>query len=125
MIYLDHNATTQPAPEVLVEMHDALVRAWANPSSTHAPGQAARRLLADARLLAGDVAPFLQDGQAHLPHLVREIKGQAQGSGQGEGRGEAQLGKTGHNNSRKKKEVFKHGRATCGAPGRRGRSTGV
>lgn len=56
MIYLDHNASTQPAPEVLDEMHDALARAWANPSSTHAPGQAARRLLADARVR---VAQFL------------------------------------------------------------------
>ncbi len=49
MIYLDHNATTAPASEVIAEMLDALQRAWANPSSTHAPGQAARRLLADAR----------------------------------------------------------------------------
>jgi cysteine desulfurase len=49
MIYLDHNATTAPAPEVVSEMLDALQRAWANPSSTHEPGQAARRLLADAR----------------------------------------------------------------------------
>jgi cysteine desulfurase len=49
MIYLDHNATTRPAPEVVTEMVDALERAWANPSSTHEPGQGARRLLADAR----------------------------------------------------------------------------
>ena len=49
MIYLDHNATTEPAPEVITEMMDALQKAWANPSSTHEPGQAARRLLADAR----------------------------------------------------------------------------
>ncbi len=55
-IYLDHNATTQPAPEVIAEMVDAMQRAWANPSSTHAPGQAARRLLADAR---ARVASFL------------------------------------------------------------------
>ena len=55
-IYLDHNATTQPAPEVMAEMLDALQLAWANPSSTHAPGQAARRLLADAR---ARVAAFL------------------------------------------------------------------
>lgn len=48
-IYLDCNATTQPAPQVVAEMLDALQLAWANPSSTHAPGQAARRLLADAR----------------------------------------------------------------------------
>jgi len=55
-IYLDHNATTQPAAEVLTEIGDALARAWANPSSTHEPGQAARRLLADARVR---VAAFL------------------------------------------------------------------
>ncbi len=48
-IYLDCNATTRPAPQVVAEMLDALQLAWANPSSTHAPGQAARRLLADAR----------------------------------------------------------------------------
>lgn len=55
-IYLDHNATTQPAAEVVAEMLDALQRGWANPSSTHGPGQAARRLLADAR---ARVATFL------------------------------------------------------------------
>lgn len=49
MIYLDHNATTRPAPEVLQEMLDVLGHAWANPSSTHGPGQAARRILGDAR----------------------------------------------------------------------------
>lgn len=59
-IYLDHNATTPVAPEVVAEMVDVLQRVWANPSSTHAPGQAARRLLADARVR---VARFL-DAQA-------------------------------------------------------------
>ena len=48
-IYLDHNATTQSSVEVLEEMLDSLQTVWANPSSTHAPGQAARRALADAR----------------------------------------------------------------------------
>jgi cysteine desulfurase len=48
-IYLDHNATTQPAPEVVDEMLDSLQKIWANPSSVHEPGQAARRALADAR----------------------------------------------------------------------------
>jgi cysteine desulfurase len=48
-VYLDHNATTPVAPEVIAAMVDALQRAWANPSSTHEPGQVARRLLADAR----------------------------------------------------------------------------
>lgn len=56
MIYLDHNATTQPAGEVIEEMTESLRIVWANPSSTHAPGQAARRALADARTR---VATFL------------------------------------------------------------------
>ena len=56
MIYLDHNATTPPAPEVIAEMVDVLQRVWGNPSSTHGPGQAARRALVDAR---ARVAAFL------------------------------------------------------------------
>ena len=55
-VYLDHNATSPPAPAVLREMYDAMERTWANPSSTHEPGQAARRVLADAR---ARVAAFL------------------------------------------------------------------
>lgn len=62
-IYLDHNATTRPAPEAVAEMLDALQRGWANPSSTHEPGQAARRLLADAR---ARVASFLGCQHAEL-----------------------------------------------------------
>lgn len=49
MIYLDHNASTAVAPEAIAEMVEALQGAWANPSSTHDPGQRARRMLADAR----------------------------------------------------------------------------
>lgn len=56
VIYLDHNATTQPAGEVIEEMTESLRIVWANPSSTHVPGQAARRALADARTR---VATFL------------------------------------------------------------------
>ncbi len=52
MIYLDHNATTRPCAQAVQEMGDALQRVWANPSSVHAPGQAARRVLADARARA-------------------------------------------------------------------------
>lgn len=55
-VYLDHNATTPPLPAVVAEMLDVLQRVWANPSSTHAAGQAARGVLADARLR---VARFL------------------------------------------------------------------
>ena len=42
MIYLDHNATTPPAPEVVKAMTDCLVQTWGNPSSLHASGQQAR-----------------------------------------------------------------------------------
>ncbi|MGE0071653.1 MAG: cysteine desulfurase family protein, partial [Thiomonas sp.] len=49
MIYLDHNASTPVAPQVAAEMCEVLGNVWANPSSTHGPGQQARRVLADAR----------------------------------------------------------------------------
>jgi cysteine desulfurase len=49
MIYLDHNATTAPRPVAVQAVLDALTRDWANPSSMHAPGQAARSALAAAR----------------------------------------------------------------------------
>ncbi len=62
-VYLDHNATTPPLPAAVAEMVDVLQRVWANPSSTHAAGQAARRVLADARLR---VARFLGCQPAEL-----------------------------------------------------------
>jgi cysteine desulfurase len=49
MIYLDHNATTPPLPEAVQAVLAALQQVWANPSSAHEPGQAAKRLLAGAR----------------------------------------------------------------------------
>ena len=55
MIYLDHNATTAPAPAVLEAMLQVLGSVWANASSQHAPGQQARRTLADARARAAQV----------------------------------------------------------------------
>lgn len=48
-IYLDWNATTPPAPEVLAAMHRAAERSWGNPSSVHAVGREARRALEDTR----------------------------------------------------------------------------
>jgi cysteine desulfurase len=55
-VYLDHNATTRPWAEVVAAMRHALEHAWANPSSTHHPGQEARALQAQARAC---VARFL------------------------------------------------------------------
>ena len=49
MIYLDHNATTRPAPDVVQAMVNVMSSIWANASSQHGPGQDAKRLLAAAR----------------------------------------------------------------------------
>src|SRR5688572_5720120 len=48
-IYLDHNATTPLCPEAAAAMAECHANGWANPSSQHAPGRRARRLLEDAR----------------------------------------------------------------------------
>jgi cysteine desulfurase len=47
-IYLDHAATTPLLPEALAAMQEGW-RIWANPSSPHAAGRAARAALEDAR----------------------------------------------------------------------------
>ncbi len=49
MIYLDHNATTPPAPAVVAAMLPVLSGVWANTSSQHGPGQDAKRALGAAR----------------------------------------------------------------------------
>lgn len=48
-IYLDNNATTKPAPEVVDAMCAALRNAWHNPSSIYRPGQAAKHAIEEAR----------------------------------------------------------------------------
>ncbi len=48
-IYLDHNATTPPDPEVLAAMDFALREAYGNPGSRHSAGRRARRALEEAR----------------------------------------------------------------------------
>jgi cysteine desulfurase len=48
-IYLDHNATTPIAPEVLDAMLPYLTRSFGNPSSDHSHGQEARRAVELAR----------------------------------------------------------------------------
>ena len=49
MIYLDNNATTQPAPEVREAMLPHLFGEFGNPSSPHAAGMAAKRAVGAAR----------------------------------------------------------------------------
>ena len=48
-IYLDNNATTKPALQVLAAMTEVAQSDWANPSSIHRVGQAARRHVELAR----------------------------------------------------------------------------
>ena len=47
-LYLDHAATTQILPEAAAAVADGMAR-WANPSSPHAEGRAARAALEEAR----------------------------------------------------------------------------
>ncbi|WP_307089246.1 cysteine desulfurase family protein [Sphingomonas faeni] len=47
-MYLDHAATTPMRPEAMAAVADGMAR-WANPSSPHAEGRAARAALEDAR----------------------------------------------------------------------------
>ena len=49
MIYLDHNATTPPAPGVVAAMVATMNSCWANSSSQHPDGQQAKRALGAAR----------------------------------------------------------------------------
>ncbi len=49
-IYLDSNATTQPAPEVVRAMEEMNAHHWANPSSLHRMGQQVRRRMELARV---------------------------------------------------------------------------
>jgi len=48
-IYLDHNATTPPAPQVLARMQQALQDEWANPSALYTASQNVKRTLEKAR----------------------------------------------------------------------------
>ncbi|QDT54106.1 Cysteine desulfurase [Caulifigura coniformis] len=54
-IYLDHNATTPPLPEVVETVARISREAFANPGSRHAGGRVARRVLDEAREIIGQV----------------------------------------------------------------------
>src|SRR5439155_19105745 len=49
LVYLDNNATTQPAPEVVEMMLPFLTEMYGNPSSVHRLGQRARQAIDEAR----------------------------------------------------------------------------
>jgi cysteine desulfurase len=56
MIYLDNNATTRPAPEVVAAMLPYLGDLYANPSSAHGAGMAVKQAVGQAR---GNVAGLI------------------------------------------------------------------
>ena len=58
-IYLDNNATTRPADEVVEAMTRALREEWANPSSVHRPGQSVRRQVELARTSVAELVGCL------------------------------------------------------------------
>ena len=61
--YLDNNATTKPAPEVVAAMLACLSEGYGNPSSVHRFGQHARQLLDEAR---GRVAELIHCSEAEI-----------------------------------------------------------
>jgi len=48
-LYLDNNATTKPAPQVIAAMNEVNEQLWANPSSVHRFGQSVRQRVELAR----------------------------------------------------------------------------
>ncbi|KAK7066531.1 hypothetical protein SK128_009923, partial [Halocaridina rubra] len=48
-VYLDYNATTPLAPEVMKVVEQSMHEAWGNPSSAHEEGARARAIINQAR----------------------------------------------------------------------------
>lgn len=72
--YLDHAATTPMRPESIVAVAEGMAR-WANPSSPHGEGRAARRALEEAR--ARIAAALRWDGEVILTSGASEAIGLA------------------------------------------------
>lgn len=77
-IYLDHAATTPIRPEAAAAVAEGM-RVWANPSSPHAEGRAARAALEDAR--ARIAGPLGWDGHVILTSGASEALAIALGRG--------------------------------------------
>src|SRR5947209_19985089 len=63
VVYLDNNATTRPAPEVIAAMMPFFEEYYGNPSSVHRFGQRARQALDEAR---GQLAQLIGASEAEL-----------------------------------------------------------
>ncbi|HWE03383.1 MAG TPA: aminotransferase class V-fold PLP-dependent enzyme [Tepidisphaeraceae bacterium] len=63
LVYLDNNATTRPAPEVVEAMLPYLTEWYGNPSSVHRFGQRARQAIDESR---GKIAELLHCAESEL-----------------------------------------------------------
>src|SRR3954466_12839820 len=63
LVYLDNNATTKPAPEVVAEMTPYLTEWYGNASSVHRFGQRARQAIDEAR---GHIANLIKCAESEL-----------------------------------------------------------
>src|SRR3954447_7256588 len=63
VVYLDNNATTKPAPEVVTAMLPYLQEFYGNPSSVHRFGQRARQAIDEAR---GQIAGLVGCAESEL-----------------------------------------------------------
>lgn len=85
-LYLDWNATTPPADEVVAAMAAAIATSWGNPSSVHGDGRRARALVEDAReevalLLERDARDVVfTSGGTEANNLALELVATAGGS---------------------------------------------
>lgn len=86
-MYLDYNATTPMAPEVVDAISHAMNNAWANPSSSHPPGLAAKAVIDKARssiaqMLAADPEDVVftsggtESNMMVLQTVVKHFRGQ-------------------------------------------------
>ncbi len=83
-IYLDHAATTPMRPEAVAAVIEGMAR-WANPSSPHGEGRAARRALEDARAriaraLGWDGEVILTSGASEALAIALRVAGRCETS---------------------------------------------
>ncbi|KAL0280959.1 UNVERIFIED_CONTAM: hypothetical protein PYX00_002100 [Menopon gallinae] len=55
LIYMDYNATTPVAKEVMTSISESLLRDWGNPSSSHVYGQTSKESISKARAQIADM----------------------------------------------------------------------
>lgn len=98
-LYLDNNATTQPAPEVVTAVTEAMTSRWANPSSIHRAGQDARHAIELARASVAHLIgakpkhiTFTSGGTESIDLAIRGVLHNPPAPSGGVGRGSARPG---------------------------------